>query len=177
MPNTGLNVRIRSPRDPLVAAVPVIESVHHEIHEGEMYFGGVFEAAVADDGTLNFATPNPIGVAVHFSFAASCGGDAEVELLEGNTVSGGDAVTIRNMKRDEPDSGLAALKDTTIGGTPVTLAHISLPGGSGPHAGGGSAGSRANMEWICDATKSYAIRVTNRSGGNAAVSIVVNFYS
>jgi hypothetical protein len=177
MPGTGLNVRIRSPIDPIVAAVPVIESVHSEIHKGEMYFGSVFEAALADDGVLSFSTPDPIGAAVHFTFAAACGGDAEVELLEGHTVSGGDAITIRNMKRDKADSGLAALKDTTIGGTPVTLAHVSLPGGSGPHAGGGSVGSRANMEWITDAAKSYAIRVTNRSGGNAATSIVVNFYT
>lgn len=158
-------------------ATVTIDYPHHEIHDGELYEVYLYDATLANTASINIASPNPIGAEAHFTYDGGCGGDALLELLEGATITGGDAVVPRNMNRNYDDSTLAAVTNTTLGGTPTTLVAEFLPGGQRQQATGASGGSRVGLEWITDPTKSYAVRITNISGAEKPASIVVNFYT
>ena len=158
-------------------ATVTIDYPHHEIHDGELYEVYHYDATLANTASINISTPNPIGATAHFTFDGGCGGDALLELLEGATVTGGDATVARNMNRNYDDSAISVVTDTTLGGTPTTLVAMFLPGGQRQQAAGASGGSRVGLEWITDPTKSYAVRITNISGAEKPASIVVNFYT
>jgi hypothetical protein len=153
-----------------------IDLPHHKVHEGVMYEATTINLALADDGTLIMSTPNPIGATVHFTLEGACGGDATLELIEGAVPTGGAALVAHNMNRNFADSALAPVSDPALAGGTVIGGPILLAGGSGPRAGGGSASSRPGIEWITDATESYAVRLTNISGNTQPASIAVNFY-
>jgi hypothetical protein len=163
--------------DKLSSASATIENPHHKIHDGVMYEIYLYDATLANSASINISTPNPIGATAHFTFDGGCGGDALLELLEGATVTGGDAATAHNMNRNYDDSSVSVVTDTTLGGTPTTLVAIFLPGGQRQQAAGASGGSREGLEWVTDPTKSYAVRLTNLSGAEKPASIAVNFYT
>ena len=164
-------------RDKLTNATVTIDFPHHEIHDGELFEVYLYDATLANTASINISTPNPIGATAHFTFDGGCGGDALLELLEGATVTGGDAVVVHNMNRNYDDSSLAAVTNTTLGGTPTTLVSVFMPGGQRQQAAGASGGTREGLEWITDPAKSYAVRVTNLSGAEKPASIAVNFYT
>ena len=163
--------------DRLTGSQVSIDYPHHEIHEGELFEIYLYDATLANAASINISTPNPIGAAAHFTFDGGCGGDCLLELLEGATVTGGDSSPPRNMNRTFDDSAVAAVTNTTLGGTPTTLVAQFLPGGQKGFAAGASGGSRAGLEWICNPAKSYAVRLTNLSGAEKPASISVNFYT
>ena len=172
-----MRVNVVGKADKLTNAIVTIGNPHHEIHDGELFEVYHYDATLANSASINISTPNPIGAMAHFTFDAGCGGDALLELLEGATVTGGDAATVHNMNRNYADSTISVVTDTTLGGTPVTLVAIFLPGGQRQQAAGASGGTRPGLEWITDPTKSYAVRITNLSGAEKPASIGVNFYT
>lgn len=159
-----------------LGALVEIPWLHYLIHEGRVYQADTFAATVADDGTLILSTPDPIGVEAHFTASAQCGGDATLELIENAQPTGGVARVARNLNRNHAD-GFNALSQPTLGGGTVISGPILLPGGRGPQAGGGSLGTRPDLEWETQDDVAYAVRLTNTSGNNQPASIVVNFYS
>jgi hypothetical protein len=172
-----MRVNVVGKTDELSGASVTIENPHRKIHDGELYEVYLYDATLANSASINISTPNPIGEDVHLTFDGGCGGDALLELLEGATVTGGDAVTAHNMNRNYDDSSISVVTNTTLGGTPTTLVAIFMPGGQRQQAAGGSGGTRAGLEWVTDPTKSYAVRVTNLSGAEKPASIGVNFYT
>ena len=158
-------------------ALVTIDFPHHEIHDGELYEVVHYDATLANSAAISIATTAAIGYKAHFTFEGTCGGDATIELLEGGTVTGGDAATCWNMNRNYGDITGLAVTDATLGGTPSTLVGLFLPGGKAGQASGSSGGSRIGLEWVTDPTKTYAVRVTNLSGLAKPASIVVNFYT
>ena len=147
--------------------------IDKKVHDGLVYAAHVWNATIADDGTLIMASPVPIGIASHFTFVGSCGGDAWLDLIEDTAYDDGVPIVARNMNRNYPDSDF--LQDPTLVGGNI-LTRMLLAGGSGPHASGGSATSRPEYHWVTIPTSPYAVRLTNISGGAQPGSINVNFY-
>ena len=172
-----MRVNVVGKTDELSGASVTIENPHRKVHDGELYEIYHYDATLANSASINISTPNPVGTLMHLTFDGGCGGDALLELLEGATVTGGDAAVARSMHRDYDDSAISFVTDTTLGGTPTTLVAQFLPGGQRAQAAGASGGTRGGLEWITDSTKSYAVRITNLSGAEKPASIAVNFYT
>ena len=95
---------VTSKRDELSGAPTTIDYVHHEIHEGDMYQVSVSSTALANDGWLALATPNPCAGQMHFTFNAALDGTCQVELLEVDADVGG-----TRMRQHEHLTGSRAL--------------------------------------------------------------------
>lgn len=161
-------------RDELGGLV-TIDFVHHKIHSGLSFQADTIDLALDDAATLILSTPDPIGYECHFTIQGQAGGDATLELIEGATPTGGVNRVAYNLNRNHAD-GPNCVSQPALAGGVVIAGPVLIPGGTGPKPGGGSLGTRANLEWETDPTEAYAIRLTNISGAAIAASIVVNFY-
>ncbi len=167
---------ITAPIDEITGGLLAIDTFHHEIHEGETFIASQVDVALADDGALTFhLTPGPSFS--HLVFNGSNGGDATLEFLENPTITGGAAVTERNLKRTSPDvADTVVLANPTINAVGTTVFSCVLPGGTGGNATGGLLGLRLNSEFILDPDKTYAVRLTNIAGNTKAACLDVQWY-
>lgn len=155
-----------------------ILEAHHEIHDGNLWNLEMFSGSMADDGSIILAGVMPVTHEQHFTLAGACGGDATLELIEGAAFSAsGTSVMPFNMNRRTGDAGAITCyqNPTLVGGT--ILQKMFLPGGAGPRAGGAHIGTRDGLEWITNPGESYAVRLTNVSGGAQDGWVGVNFYN
>lgn len=170
--------------DPKGAAV-TIDYPHYEVHNGEMWICSVTSTALLNDGVLSLATNGAIGESAHFTFDAECGGDALAQIWEHTTATGYSTTGAQgttqalayNMNRSITDTFGVIKNCTTISSSGTLLAETFLPGGKGPQAGGGGAGTRPGLEFICDPTKWYIVSLTNKSGATKGAGLTVNFYT
>ena len=153
----------------------IIDSVHDEVHEGEMMHVGYSSASVANNASLNvlLTTGN---AEVHAVIRYSAGGEGQCYLYEAPTVVNGTGLTIYNMKRTSTRTPATVAKHTpTVSATGSTaLVDEFLPGGSGGLAGGGAV--RLGTEWILKPDTDYLLRFTNQAATAQQVSIAVEFY-
>lgn len=163
-------------QDEITGAIITIDSFHHEIHEGEAFIVSALDLNVADDGTVILhITPGP--TFSHLIFTGSCGGDATIEFLEDPQITGGAAVSERNMKRTAAEPGdSVVLENPTINVDGNLLFDCLLPGGTGGNAPGGILGLRPNSEWILNPSATYAVRLTNISGNAKPACLILEWY-
>lgn len=165
--------------DEKTLAAVIIESDHHEIHEGDTYlvsYKTPDASPLADNGTVSFVITTS-SLEIHLVYDHACGGDSEFELSEAPIVTAatGTALTPQNKNRNFPNVNVTTvLRDPTITNIGTLLENTFEPGGTGPQATGGIGGSR--NEWILKPTTKYMLRVTNRSGNNQPGSIRVEWY-
>jgi hypothetical protein len=135
-----------------------MEYSHHEIHEGSMFMTHYYGGTLAAAGTL-MMTIAAGTIAPHLMTDIAVGGDARVRITEGGTLTGGTAVSVYNMNRNNSGSCLSTIKHsgTLTGGTVINDFHIA--GGSGPQATGGAA--RANHEIMTRTSKNTTIEIIN----------------
>lgn len=165
------------PVDDTVNAVVTIDSVHHEVHEGEMFFTSFVTGSVTNNSSIGMMI-SLTGTAnsAHLFFAVACGGDAEIYFYEGMTGSNyGNILSHYNMNRNSSNTTsivVSAYPITTVTGT--LLANYFVPGGRGPTADGGA--FRSGSEWNLAPGKRYLLRIFNRSGNTQYASLAVEFY-
>jgi len=167
-------------RDSILNALLTIDAAHREIHEGE-----TFEAwyrvpdgsTIADNGTLDmlFTTTTK---ELHLVEAVSFGGDAELDIYNDGTYSGGTAFTPVNLHHgsDETSTVTVATPATAITVSAVgTLKDADLFfGGTGGTARGGAI--RADTEVIWKINTPYLARLTNRSGQAKRFMLKLQWY-
>lgn len=168
------DVTLEDLTDCLVTALKVMEYEHHEIHEGAFYIVSDVNLTLGSGATFIIGASIPADTFAHFRFAVSAGGATHVELIENAQLSGGAALTIYNANRNGPAAPFGALTDPTVGGGTVILEYILATGG-GPKAAGGEGGIASEI--ITQDSLDYAIRCTNLTNGNIAISIDVGFYT
>ena len=153
----------------------IIDSVHDEVHEGEMMKCGYSSASVANNASLNVLLTTGNAEA-HAAIRYSAGGEGQCYLYESPTVSGGTALSIYNMKRNSTRTAATTAKHTpTVSATGnVALIDEFLPCGSGGQAGGGAV--RLGTEWILKPSTDYLLRFTNQAATAQQASIAVEFY-
>jgi hypothetical protein len=166
-------------KDNLVDAIKVIRSPHHEVHEGDAYetsYKSPDPSPIADNALFDLLIqvgPKPL----HFTFDALAGGDAEILLYEGATVSAtGTELNIFNLNRLQPDASsvIFAAHTPTLTATGTTLLNEFLPGGTGGQTAGGQ--SRDAFERIFRTGTAYMLRQVNRAGTAQPMSNHVQWY-
>lgn len=163
--------------DDITGALVGIDVPHHEIHEGETFFISYKtpdDSPIGDNATVTLGVTTAAKYA-HILARGACGGDAEGELYEGATWTGGTSLNVFNKNRAKTESPTLTV---VRGPTPVLLGTLLenefIPGGTGPQAIGGAATQRA--EWILKPGTQYLFRITNRSGGAQPASMALEWY-
>ena len=152
---------------------------HHEIHSGSTFvvsYKAPDGAPLADDATINLTITTQSKYA-HMAFRAACGGDMEVELLEGSTVTAGTgfAMVEYNKNRASTKANTAGVRrDMTVTVPGALIENEFVPGGTGGNAIGGANTERP--EWILALTTVYVFRLTNRAGNAQPASLAIEWY-
>ncbi len=173
-------VHALAPYDEKTGAALVIDTIHHEVHEGEMFHSEHNVASLANGNNCDFLLA--VGAKeVHATWEAFAGGQVTVYLYEAPTIAAqgdGTALPIYNMKRAATNQPLAVATHTptvsATGSTALVNGRI-LPGGSSPQTRVGG-GIRSGSEWILQPGTKYLLRVTNTSGTSIAVNVTLEWY-
>jgi hypothetical protein len=176
MPVELTNSESRNGSDAIGASLVTMPIVHQRIHLGQVFtFSHVF-SSVADDANADILIKVPAGIECHAICDVVGGGNFEILIYEGTTVSGdGTAVTVHNRNRSS-----AAMPDTDTFYTPTISATGTLlysgfnPGGTKSSAVGGD--FRFDNEIIFKASTNYLIRMTNRAGAAKTLAFSMTAY-
>lgn len=162
--------------DPTSKGVILVDTRTARIHKGEAFRAGFFDAALVDDGIINILIKIGANFEAHTVFEAAAGGDAEITIFEGTTVTDdGSSLAAGDRNRttaNTPETTLFSGPTITADGT--ELAHVLLPGGSGGNASGGSADSP--VEFVLKKSTNYLVRVKNIAGATKAFSATMDWY-
>lgn len=165
------------PSDTTTGALLTIDTIHHEVHEGEMFHAEYTNTNVANNGSVDLLLT--VGVKeAHFVFALNAGGQCLAYVYEAPTSTGGTAVAAYNMHRSIATAPLTTVTYaptvTATGSTAIVDGRLLAGGNSVQTRIGG--GVRTNTEWILKPSTKYLLRVTNTSGGAVAVNVALEWY-
>lgn len=152
-------------------------TAHARIHEGVYYTLNLYNAALADDASLEMLIQVAADQAMHARFGGKIGGDGELRLFEGTTFSAaGTGLTAVNHNRFSTNTAQGTFSSgPTITGDGTQLDLEYLPGGTGSFFSGG-AGSQFFEEYVLQTGEVYLLRMTNRAGAAQPASLHVDFY-
>lgn len=166
-----------SQTDEITGALAVIDIVHHEAHEGELFSAGYMSphaVPVADDGNIDVVITTGVRYC-HAIAQGSFGGDFEGYLYEEADITGGVAIPVRNHKRV---GGIAttvtAVHSPVVNDVGTLLESAFVPGGSRNFDPGSTSGQRS--EWILRPNTIYLYRLTNRAGSAQQGSLGIIWY-
>lgn len=162
--------------DEASAALVGIDYIHHQIHDGCFFEVDAANATVADNGTVITAITTPADMNSHLRWRLATGGDAQVEFLEGSTITGGTTKTANNRNRastNVPASVFTLDPTVTIDGTTLS-GPVFLPGGTIIVSGGATQDSF--IEWVLQPSTTYVLRITNISGASQPISVAFDWY-
>lgn len=160
--------------DSVEKAIVSVDSVHHEVHDGEVFECSAYLESIADDENLDLQITTGARK-VHTSFGAELGGDGTFSFHRSPTTSDGTPVIAYNMEHSSAAVPISTLVHSpTVSDTGTQIIKFFLPGGSGPQAVGGT--TRGNLERILKANTKYLFRLTNISGQAQPGSILLQFY-
>jgi len=156
----------------------VMADVNHvRLHEGRAFKAyRIYPDAtkLANGASCNIAIAWASGVYAHLLIDASCGGNAELYMYEGATVSGGTSFTaIKRNKTSATTSQSAILINPTVTVTGTEIDAELVAGGAGKKSGGG--GSNA-LEVVLNPLTTYLFRLTNVSGAAQMAELFLEWY-
>lgn len=156
---------------------PYIDVNHLRLHEGRAFYAYVLypdAAKLAAGASINIAIAFASGIKPHLVYDANCGGDAEIYLYEGASVTGGTALTAFSRNRTTAiTSASAALLNPTITSTGTLLEAEFIAGGTGKKSGGGIAGT---TEQVLSPLTTYLFRLTNVNGTDHMAYLHLEWY-
>lgn len=163
--------------DTTTGALVTMDTIHHEVHEGELFTAEYTAASVADAGTVRmvFATG---AKQPHLSMSVNAGGNCQIYIYEGVTYTGGTAVPVYNNNRLSTNTPTVSVKHTPSAGTAGTVAIVNgrlLPGGTSATTRVGGA-VRPNVEYALGTSTNYFMDVVNKSGGAITVTSILEWY-
>lgn len=176
----GSNVETPLLVDEVTGALAVIDTVHHEIHEGEMVvvsYKSADGAPLADNATIIFLMQTQ-SRDVHLVSRVGFGGDVELEIRSGTTFTAatGTAMTVvaKNQSVALPGGYATVRRDVTVTNAGTLLFNFFFPGGTGGNAQGISEDTRD--EWVFAANTNYMLRATNRAGNAQPGAMAIEWY-
>ena len=156
---------------------PTLDINHLRLHEGRAFKAyRIYPSAtkLADGASCNIAIAWASGVYAHILMDASCGGNAELYMYEGATVTGGTSFTaVKRNRTSATTSQSAILINPTVTVTGTEIDSEILAGGSGKKSGG--AGSSA-LEIVLNPLTTYLFRLTNVSGTAHMAELFLEWY-
>lgn len=176
MPNDP--IRVVSPVDDINGAVEMMDIVHHEVHQGEM-FHTEYSASVNNGANLDVQVTTIETKESHMTAVVAAGGQCLVYLYEAPNTSAGTGLSVYNMRRintthTSPYTAVHTPTVTGVGTTPLINGRL-IPGGTAtPSRVGGE--TRAATEWILAPNTKYLLRITNNSGGAIVIHVTIEAY-
>lgn len=164
--------------DDTTGAIVMMDTIHHEVHEGEMFLAEHSVASVADGGTVRLVLSSGTAKQPHVSFNVSAGGACQVYLFEGSTSTGGTAVTSYNYNRTSSRAATMTVAHTPSAGTAGTVTLINgryLAGGNSPTTRIGG-GIRQSVEFIFAPSTKYFLDTINKSGSAISINVATEWY-
>ena len=156
---------------------PIVDVNHLRLHEGRAFKAyRIYPAAtkLADGASCNIAIAWASGVYAHILMDASCGGNAELYMYEGATVSGGTSFTaVKRNRTSATTSQSAILINPTVSVTGTEIDAELVAGGAGKKSGG--AGSNS-LEIVFSPLTTYLFRLTNVSITDAMAQLFLEWY-
>jgi hypothetical protein len=156
---------------------PILDVNHLRLHEGRAFKAyRIYPNAtqLANGASCNIAVAWASGVYAHVLVDASCGGDAELYMYEGATVSSGTSFTaVKRNRTSATTSQSAILINPTVTSTGTEIDAEIITGGSGKKSGG--AGSSA-LEIVLNPLTTYLFRLTNVSGSAQMAELFLEWY-
>lgn len=153
---------------------------HVYLHKKVRYIINNYNAALANDGTIDIVVTTGAIYSAHMVWGANIGGDALLQIFRDPGVSGGTAMDVVNRSQEAPirSSTVAATLNPVIDssgeGTEIIPDGILLPGGTGGIAAGG--GGEGRDEFIIPPSTSFLYRLTNVSGQARKMNLGLDFY-
>jgi hypothetical protein len=154
----------------------IIETVHHRIHEGEMFSAGFFAVALGAGATMDVLVQTG-EIRPHMQIAGQAGQAVRAELYEDTTVSADGSVvgSINRNRNSAKTPGLVVTSGPTVTGVGDPLFAGFIPGGTGPQAEGGSLSTFA--EYNLKPNSIYLVRlVNNLAAGTTPAQVDLNWY-
>ena len=156
---------------------PIVDINHLRLHEGRAFKAyRIYPNAtkLADGASCNIAIAWASGVYAHILMDASCGGNAELYMYEGATVSGGTSFTaVKRNRTSATTSQSAILINPTVSVTGTEIDAELVAGGAGKKSGGGGSSS---LEVILNPLTTYLFRLTNVSGAAQMAELFLEWY-
>ena len=156
---------------------PILDINHLRLHEGRAFKAyRIYPSAtkLADGASCNIAIAWASGVYPHILLDASCGGNAEIYMYEGATVSGGTSFTaIKRNRTSATTSQSAILINPTVTVTGTEIDAELVAGGAGKKSGGGGSNS---LEIVLNPLTTYLFRLTNVSGAAQMAELFLEWY-
>lgn len=163
--------------DSRAGALVVIDSIEHEVHKGHYFTSTYVNTAVGNNGTVDIRLV--IGASeLHFTTEVKAAGFCTIDFYEGSTLSGGTPLATTNHNRGYSDNG----SDYTAYHTPVVTAvgtrllQKIIASGSTPQTRVGGE-LRQTDEFVLSSNTTYLLRVTNLSGANTPVGVIISGYT
>ena len=164
--------------DPIFRAPIGIDTVHHEIHEGDNFI--VQEGIQLNNAAKVYliVTPNTTKWA-HMVISVTGSQDTSVSFIEGTTHTGGTAMTEVDRNRNTANSAGVVVTHTPAGALGGTTTLFSSQWGI-PTVGGGKGGSGGGdglrEEFVLAQDESYALTVTALSANANNITVSIDFY-
>ena len=156
---------------------PILDINHLRLHEGRAFKAyRIYPEAtkLANGASCNIAVAWASGVYAHVLVDASCGGDAELYMYEGATVSGGTSFTaVKRNRTSATTSQSAILINPTVTVTGTEIDAELVAGGVGKKSGGG--GTNA-LEIVLNPLTTYLFKLTNVSGTAQTAELFLEWY-
>jgi len=156
---------------------PIVDVNHLRLHEGRAFKAyRIYPSAtkLADGASCNIAIAWASGVYPHILMDASCGGNAELYMYEGATVTGGTSFTaVKRNRTSATTSQSAILINPTVTVTGTEIDAELVAGGAGKKSGGGGSSS---LEIVLNPLTTYLFRLTNVSGSAHMAELFLEWY-
>jgi len=156
---------------------PILDINHLRLHEGRAFKAYKIYPDASKLGagaSCNIAVAWASGVYAHLLVNASCGGDADIYIYEGATVTGGTSFTaIKRNRTSATTSQSAILINPTVTLTGTEIDAQIVTGGTGKKSGG--AGSNV-LEIVLNPLTTYLFRLTNVNGTSHMAELLLEWY-
>ena len=171
-----MGVEIIKPIEFVTGGIPVIDTNHENIHNGEGYGIFVLKEDLADNAkyTFSFKTCSAEDGYIHFQWYWVWTNNAKVlmRLYENPTTAptGGTEVLPLNHNRTNGNSACAEVKEgATFDPTGAVQLDLSIFGGGGTTPSARSGGSLSNdgIEYVLEPDTFYCFEFENKSGASA----------
>lgn len=159
-------------------ALVLIDTVHSRIHEGRFYTTNASDLALADNASITVLVRIGYGQSAHVRPLGICGGDAELFVFEGPTVTNdGTVQAVTNKNRFSPRVAVTEIfLGPTISDDGLELDNRLIIGGSGFISTPGGQSDFSEGEWVFKTNTDYLIRLTNRAGTTQPAQLEIDFY-
>lgn len=156
-------------------ALPVIQTVHKELHDGELQRGYHYFGSVASTVSARLYVKTSPTQTIHLRIHADIAGDSLLKIIEAPTITvPGIDVPVFNMNRVVGDGGFnGVFKHTPSYSSGTEFYPEFIAGGSGGQV---AASEQEAFEQLLKANTEYIIDVQNISGQARLMGVGATFY-